>query len=242
MKGVFVTGTDTGVGKTVVAAGLAWALRRRGIDIGVMKPFATASRAFSRRYRSRDTALLAKAAHAKEPDQELNPFFHHVAASPLMASEIQNTIAPTLEYAARTLWHLAARHDYVIVEGIGGIMVPLTGKDLVAHFAKMIGLPVLIVSRPSIGTLNHTLLTVMACKKFGLEIRGIVVNGVDKRSTVVQQSAPTMIERLSGIPVLASIPRHRAGNYVAVGRAIEKTTLLEDLLSKPHTRSSLQTG
>src|SRR5438067_762040 len=86
MRGLFITGTGTGVGKTAVAAGLAWALRKKGLDVGVMKPFATADRIFSKRYRSSDTAILARAAEASEPDHDLNPFFYRIAASPLMAS------------------------------------------------------------------------------------------------------------------------------------------------------------
>jgi dethiobiotin synthetase len=75
MRGIFITGTSTGVGKTVVAAGLAWALRKRRINVGVMKPFATANRVFSRKYRSQDTAILAKASQVNDDDSELNPFF-----------------------------------------------------------------------------------------------------------------------------------------------------------------------
>ncbi|HEU4606057.1 MAG TPA: dethiobiotin synthase, partial [Nitrososphaera sp.] len=88
MRGLFVTGTSTGVGKTAVAAGLAWALRRQRINVGVMKPFATANRAFSKQYRSRDAALLAKAAGVYDTDSELNPFFYSLAASPLVASQL----------------------------------------------------------------------------------------------------------------------------------------------------------
>ena len=75
MRGIFITGTSTGVGKTLVAAGLAWALRKRKIDVGIMKPFATANRVFSTKYRSQDTAILAKASGVNDPDCSLNPFF-----------------------------------------------------------------------------------------------------------------------------------------------------------------------
>src|SRR3712207_2032485 len=89
MRGIFVTGTDTGVGKTAIAAGIAWAMRKQKLDVGVMKPFATANRVFSKRYRSQDTALLARASAVNDQDWDLNPFFYSIAASPLSATELK---------------------------------------------------------------------------------------------------------------------------------------------------------
>src|SRR5688572_25075313 len=88
MRGIFVAGTDTGVGKTAVAAGIAWLLKSRRVDVGVMKPFATGSKRHSARYQSEDTAMLAAAAGAPESDEELNPFFFKIPASPLMAAQL----------------------------------------------------------------------------------------------------------------------------------------------------------
>ncbi|HEX7033470.1 MAG TPA: dethiobiotin synthase, partial [Nitrososphaera sp.] len=96
MQGIFVTGTSTGVGKTAVAAGLAWVLRKR-MNVGVMKPFATANRPFSKRYKSRDTALLVKASGVNDPDSEVNPFFCSLAASPLVAAKVKNKPPPDLK-------------------------------------------------------------------------------------------------------------------------------------------------
>jgi dethiobiotin synthetase len=230
MRGVFITGTSTGVGKTAVAAGLAWALRKRKIDVGVMKPFATANRAFSKKYRSQDTALLARAAGVRDPDHELNPSFYSVAASPLVASQLRRESQPSMEMALRALADLAKKHDFMIVEGIGGIMVPLTENESVADFAKRAGLPAIIVSTPTLGTLNHTLLTVMACKEFGTNIKGIIVNKMPKRPSIVEQKAPETIERLTGVPVLATLPFSRGG-YAAIGKAIEKSIDIDGLLS-----------
>src|SRR5919108_5343821 len=112
MHGIFITGTSTGVGKTLVAAGLAWALRKRGIDVGVMKPFATANRVFSTKYRSEDTAILAKASQVKEPDSELNPFFYSIAGSPLVASELKHKPPPSIQRALQILQNLGKKHDF----------------------------------------------------------------------------------------------------------------------------------
>ncbi|HKZ62676.1 MAG TPA: dethiobiotin synthase, partial [Nitrososphaera sp.] len=141
MRGLFITGTSTGVGKTAVAAGLAWALRKRKVNVGVMKPFATANRAFSKKYRSQDTAMLARAAGVDDPDSDLNPYFYSLAASPLVASQLKREPQASIEKALQVLQALARKHDFMIVEGIGGIMVPLTENESVADFAKRACLP-----------------------------------------------------------------------------------------------------
>lgn len=231
MRGVFVTGTNTGVGKTAVAAGLAWALRKRKINVGVMKPFATANKAFSKKYRSQDTAMLANAAGANDSDAEMNPFFCSLAASPLVASQIKREPPASIEKALQALQNLARRHDFMIVEGIGGIMVPLTENESVADFAKRAGLPAIIVSTPMLGTLNHTLLTVMACKEFGIDILGIIVNKMLKKPSPVEQKVPEAIERLTGVRVIGTLSLSKGANYSAIGRMLEKTVDLDSLLS-----------
>ena len=231
MRGLFITGTSTGVGKTTVATGLAWALRRRKVDVGVMKPFATANKAFSKKYRSSDTAMLAKAAGVDDPDGELNPFFHHLAASPLVASQINHEPPASIEKALQALENLAKKHDFMIVEGIGGIMVPLTDDESVADFARRSGLPTIIVSTPVLGTLNHTLLTVMACKSFGINVRGIIVNKMPKKPSFVEQKAPEVIENLTGIKVLCTLPFSRGSDYSGIGKALEKAIDFDSLLT-----------
>jgi dethiobiotin synthetase len=231
MRGLFVTGTSTGVGKTAVAAGLAGAMRRQKVNVGVMKPFATANRTFSKKYRSQDTALLAEAAGVGDPDSELNPFFYSLAASPLVASQLRHEHTASVEKALQVLRGLAKKHDFMIVEGIGGIVVPLTENESVADFAKRAGLPAVIVSTPMLGTLNHTLLTVMACKEFGINVRGIIVNKMPKKPSIVEQKVPEVIERLTGIPVLSTLQFSKGGNHMAIGKALEKTIDLASLLS-----------
>lgn len=231
MQGLFITGTSTGVGKTAVAAGLAWAMRREKVNVGVMKPFATADNAFSKKYRSQDTSLLAKAAGVRDLDSELNPFFYSLAASPLVASQLTREHPANIEKALQALHVLAKKHDFMIVEGIGGIMVPLTENKSVADFAKMTGLPTVIVSTSVLGTLNHTLLTVMACKEFGINVRGIIINKMPKKPSIVEQKTPEVIERLTGVPVLSTLQFSKGGNHVVIGKALEKTIDLESLLS-----------
>jgi dethiobiotin synthetase len=230
MHGIFITGTNTGVGKTAVAAALAWTLRKRKIDVGVMKPFATANRVFSKKYRSQDTAILAKASRVNEPDSNLNPFFYSIAASPLVASELKHGAPVNIKRAVHELNKLGRKHDFLIAEGIGGIMVPLTENECVAGFVKQVDLPVVIVSTAKLGTLNHTLLTVMACKKFGLKITGIILNKASKKPNIVEQKTPEVIERLTHIKVLAVIPFSQGANYAAIGKVLEQDLDLDKLL------------
>lgn len=231
MHGIFITGTSTGVGKTAVAAGLAWALKKRKIDVGVMKPFATANRVFSRKYRSQDTAILAKASGVSDPDYNLNPFFYSIAASPLVASELKGGAPVDIKKAVQELKKLGRKYHFLIAEGIGGIMVPLTENESVAGFAKQVDLPVVIVSTAKLGTLNHTLLTVLACKKFGLKITGIILNKTSKKPDIVEQKTAEVLERLAHIKVLAVIPFSRGVNYASIGKVLEHDMDLDKLLS-----------
>lgn len=230
MRGIFVTGTNTGVGKTAIATGLAWVLRKR-MNVGVMKPFATANRPFSRKYKSRDTALLVKASGVKDPDSEVNPFFYSLAASPFVAAKVKDKPPPDIKKVLQTLHDLGKKHDFVIVEGIGGIMVPLTENESVADFAKRAGLPTVIVTTPVLGTLNHTLLTVMACKEFGIDIKGIIVNKMPKKPSIVEQKVPETIERLARIRVLGLVPFSRGADHMTIGRILEKAIDLDSLLT-----------
>ena len=231
MRGIFVTGTGTGVGKTIVAAGLAWALRKQKIDVGVMKPFATANRAFSKRYRSQDTALLARASAVNDHDYDLNPFFYSIAASPLSATELKYGPPVDTEKALQGLKKLGRKHQYMIVEGIGGIMVPLTENESIADFVKRTNLPLIIVSIPTLGTLNHTLLTIMACNKLRLKTAGIILNKTSKNPDMVEQKTAPILERLTNIKVLAQIPFSKGANYISIGKFLEKELDIEILLS-----------
>lgn len=231
MRGIFITGTSTGVGKTAVAAGLAWALRKRKIEVGIMKPFATGNRVFSRKYRSQDTAILARASGVNDPDCSLNPFFYSIAASPLVAAELKHSPPVDTEKALQKLKKLERKHDFLIAEGIGGIMVPLTENEFVVNFAKRAELPLIIVSTPELGTLNHTLLTVMACQKFRLKIAGIILNKASKKPDMVEQKTAEILERLTQIKLLAVIPFSKGANYASIGKMIEDNLDFEMLLS-----------
>lgn len=206
MNGVFITGTDTGVGKTTIAAALARVLYKKGIDVGVMKPFATSDCRFSANYRSKDVAILAEAANVNEPDEEINPFFYTVPSAPFLASKFLNAPEVNIDTASRFFQRLSVKHEFMIVEGIGGILVPLTKNEKVADFAKLLNIPVIIVSSSNVGTINHTLLTTAACTMYNLDVIGIVINELSPKLDSGQGLLKRTIEETSGIRVLCNMP------------------------------------
>ncbi|MGH9876508.1 MAG: dethiobiotin synthase [Nitrososphaerales archaeon] len=203
MSGVFVTGTDTGVGKTVVAAGIAGAMRKDGIDVGVMKPIATGIPQ-ENGFRSADAELLVKVSGSKDPESEINPIFLSLEASPFAASRALN-IDIKLDDVFSAFKRLTDKHDFVVVEGIGGVMVPVKQNYFVIDMIKEMNLPVLVVSRAALGTLNHTVLTIRACKEYDLNIAGIVLNGV-RNDNFAEKTAGEIIQDLTEIFVIGSIP------------------------------------
>jgi len=202
MNGIFVTGTDTGVGKTVVAAGIAGALRRDGIDVGVMKPIATGVPQ-KIGFKSCDAEILATTAGSTDVEDEINPVFLPLEAAPLTASRILN-IDIKLDEMFSAFKRLTSKHEFVVVEGIGGVMVPIKQSYFVIDMIKKMEIPVLIMSRPSLGTLNHTLLTVRVCREYDLDISGIIINGV--RDSDIEKGTSEMIHELTGIFVIGVIP------------------------------------
>ncbi len=207
--GVFVTGTDTGVGKTVVAAGLAGALRQRGVDCGVFKPVQTGVSPAARDAGRGDGGFLARMAGVADPPALVNP----VCLDPPLAPAVAETLgAGRVDVGAvRAAWEeLRRRHRFMVVEGVGGLGVPLamlpTGVLLVADLAAELGLPLVVVARPGLGTLNHTCLTVAEARRRGLEVLGLVVNRYPAEPDLAARTNLDWLPRLTGCPVLMALP------------------------------------
>lgn len=230
MKGLFITATDTGVGKTIIGAAIASTIRRSGVDVGIMKPFASADKIFSRKYKSEDVALLAKAAQVTDPDEQINPFFYPIPTAPFVASKLNFKNKVDISYALKLYHKLCAKHDFMIVEGIGGVMVPLTKKKYIVNFAKSLGLPTIIVSSLKLGTINHTLLTIKVCKGFGLNPIGIIINGIEENDFLVKDKVVEAIEELSDVKVLGVIPFLKTPKLSKMRLAIERNLDINEIL------------
>ncbi len=198
----FITGTDTGVGKTEAACLLAKSLTEAGLKVGVMKPVETGCFVKEGRIIPLD-ALKLKAASNTEADLDLvNPYRFTAPVAPDLAARLFGT-AIDLNRIKDIFIGLRAAHDVMLVEGAGGLLAPCAEGKSMADLALLLGLPLIIVSANRLGTINHTLLTVGCARQMGLAVKGIVLNNPapqeDDPSTEHNKSS---IEQLSGLPVL----------------------------------------
>lgn len=198
MRGFFVTGTDTGVGKTEVAAYLARHFSKKGLKVGVMKPVATGVRRVCK-----DAEVLKIASNSKDSISYINPISFKLPLAPLTASRLEN-----IRVNERIIWDrfkkIKASNDIIIVEGIGGVMVPIHKKGrktfYVLDMISKMKLPAIIVSRPGLGTINHTLMSIEMLRSKKIKIAGIIFNyttRIKKGMSIKTNFA--ILEELSGV-------------------------------------------
>ena len=190
-KGIFVTGTDTGVGKTYISCGIARAVRAGGINVGVYKPISTGDRD--------DAIKLIAAAGTVEPLEKVNPVFFKHPLAPLVSARLsrKNIEIPGIKKAYK---ELEKAHDFMIVEGVGGIYVPLKKNYFVFDLIKEFSLPVIVVAKPYLGSINHTLLTVEKLRSQNIRVAGIVMNCFSN-ITLAERTNPKIIMELTKLPV-----------------------------------------
>lgn len=204
--GIFITGTDTEIGKTVVAGGLAAVLKAAGVNVGVMKPIASGGIEHKGRIVSEDAIFLKSAAQVDDALDLINPICLRHPLAPSVAAEIEGT-SMDLRQIDDAFAQLCQRHEFMVVEGVGGIAVPIRDDVLVADMAKRFQLPLLIVARPNLGTINHTVLTVEFAKSYNLKICGIVLNASQEGSKgLAEDTNPRELTRLTHLPILGIVP------------------------------------
>jgi dethiobiotin synthetase len=210
---LFFTGTDTGVGKTFVTACVARLLRDQGHGVAVCKPVATGARRIGGTWESDDTAELAVA--AGETDRRaVTPWVFPDPVAPPVAARQCGAVLNLADLAA-AVRRRARPGVAVLVEGVGGLLCPLTEDATVADLAADLGLPVVVVARRSLGTLNHTLLTVEVARRRGLPIAGVVVNETTPPEGLAEATNVAELRRLLPVPVLAVV-RYRTDVRSAV--------------------------
>ena len=203
MKSYFITGTDTDVGKTYVAAGLIAAIQKTGINVGIMKPFAAGTQE-KIGYKSKDVQILAEAAHVKDDENLVNPYFFPIPASPYTVTQNLG-IQVDVSIAINCFKKLKTIHDVLFVEGMGGVMTPILDDYFITNLIKDMNLETIVVCSSRIGTVNHTIMTCKICQNFGIKIRGIIINNLDKQGYPINELKRDL-ESLTGIPVIGSIP------------------------------------
>jgi len=207
-RGIFVTATDTEVGKTFVAAGLARALKAQGVDVGVMKPVASGGRRTDDGLVSDDARQLAEAVDSTDDMSLVNPVCLGATLAPLVAARLEGKRVD-LGAVWRAYETLAARHEFLLVEGIGGLLVPLDEGATVLDLITMFRLPALVVTRPTLGTINHTLLTVRSAREHGVDVVGLVINAVRPvQPSQAVETNPAILAEWSKTPVLANLPHN----------------------------------
>ncbi len=226
MKSLFITGTDTDVGKTYITAGLGVTFRKMGIDVGVMKPFA-AGRAQKKGYKSEDIVIISRAAQACDPENLVNPQFFPIPASPYTAWKNLKT-KPKISTILSSFKKLTKLHDMILVEGMGGIMTPILKDYYVTNLIKEMKIPTVIVTRSKIGTVNHTIMTVKMCEKYKIPVKGIIINNFDDGYPVKELTRD--LQNLTGIKVLGSIPFIKDMSNGSLYRIFKKNIDLKLLL------------
>jgi dethiobiotin synthetase len=192
--GLFVTGTDTGVGKTVVACALAERLHARGVDVGVMKPIETGVGPQG----PLDAIALAEAAGVHDALDLVCPVRLALPAAPSVAAALEERLID-LDAVQRTYQTLRKRHEVLVVEGAGGLLVPITDDYTMADLARDLALPVVVVARARLGTVNHTRLTLEVAAARGLPVAGVVVShGASPLSSADQANLGALRRVLGG--------------------------------------------
>ena len=210
----FVTGTDTGVGKTRVTAGLLAAARATGLKVAGMKPVASGAQQRDGRLVSEDALLIAEASGQSTPYEDLNPYCLLEPISPHIAANranIEIDIAKIAEIAAR----LARAHDLLLIEGAGGWYAPLRPRESMADLVRAIGAPVLLVVGLRVGCLNHARLTHEAIEWSGVGFSGLIACQLDPHFEALEENLATLASLL-GAPPLGMLPFERDGTRAAL--------------------------
>jgi dethiobiotin synthetase len=205
IKGIFVTATDTGVGKTTVAAGLVGFLKQQGIDVGVMKPVVTgAIECDSGKLISQDAEMLVKFSGSTDPWQWINPYCLATAVTPSLAARIEGV---SIDFAKLKSIQddILKRHDFIVVEGAGGALSPVFENLVVADLIKALELPAVIVSRSSLGTINHTLMTHECLNLRQIQVLGFFLNRFPRNPNLAEGTNAEIIVSVGGLAHLGSI-------------------------------------
>jgi adenosylmethionine-8-amino-7-oxononanoate aminotransferase len=223
-KAIFMTGTDTNVGKTTAALVIGLLLQKRNIHVGVMKPFQCAGE---------DAAFLKKKLSLRDALKDINPYFAKEPLSPHLAFSRQKTKI-SLSRIRTCFEKLKARYDVVLVEGAGGLLAPIQDNYLMADLARELDLEVLIVSRLSLGTINHTLLTINQARTLGLKVCGVVFNqGQNSSQGLAEKTNPLAIRKFGRVNILGTIPYLKSFDQDKIVAQCAKGLDLEKILKRP---------
>jgi len=205
MNGFFITGTDTGVGKTLIAGALARALSLQGSRVGVMKPFESGCRRDGDTLVPADAVFLRNMAGSQDDLALICPYAFERPLAPGIAARSEH-VAINIEKVQKIFEQLSAPYDIMLVEGAGGLMVPISEELLMIDVIGLLKLPLIIVARTALGTINHTLLTVREAQRAGIRVHGIILNKVSLEPDEAEDTNPEVIHTVAKVPLLGQVP------------------------------------
>jgi dethiobiotin synthetase len=227
--GIFITGTDTGVGKTLVTGGLAALLRESGIDVGVMKPVESGCRRENNGLVPEDALFLREMSGCRDELELINPYALEHPLAPALAAELEG-VDIQMEVIREAYLTLASRHELVLVEGAGGMLVPVTAHYFMTDLARELGgLPLLVVARAFLGTINHTLLTLYYARREGIDVLGIVMNHTSPQSGLAESLNREALQRWGEAPFLGSLPFLPSTEPETIKKAIKANLNLKSM-------------
>jgi dethiobiotin synthetase len=200
---IFITGTDTGVGKTLVSAALARHFASQGLNVGVMKPIETGID--NPAELGPDASLLRWAAKSSDADDLISPYRFQLPAAPCQAATSAKEQIDT-DKIVNAYQSVRQGKDIVLIEGAGGLMVPIRGGYIMADLARQLELPLLVITHPRLGTLNHTLLTTFAARAMDMQIGGYIINQMPENPDKTEQGVPHLLSSLASADLLGVLP------------------------------------
>lgn len=205
-KGLFITATDTGVGKTVVAGALIRGLKAEGRRVCGMKPVESGCRREGEELIPADGTFLREVSGVSEPVEQITPCRLEHPLAPMVAAEMESRKIDAVKLEG-AIERLAGRYEVLVVEGIGGLLVPITRDYSVLDMARAAGFPLVVVASPALGTISHTLLTVNHALGEGLAVAGVIINYArPPENTLAERTNPGAIRKLCPVPLLGVMP------------------------------------
>jgi dethiobiotin synthetase len=227
MKGFFITGTDTGVGKTIIAGALIKVLCHLGVKTGAMKPVETGCVREGKILIPSDGMFLKQVAQMQESVTQVSPCCFESPLAPLAASELEKKNVSVIAIK-KAFYSLYTNYDAVIVEGIGGLMVPLETNYFLVDLAKEIGLPLIVVAKPGLGSINHIMLTVNYALKEGLQVAGVIINySLPPENSLAEETNPQLLKQICPVPLIGIFPYLKNRDENVIEKTAQKNLDLE---------------
>lgn len=230
-KGFFITATDTGVGKTIISSALILLIKSIGYNVCGMKPIETGCKKQNSNniLLPSDGLFLKSISNVNEKIELITPIRFKNPLAPLPASRIENKTIK-IEEIHRAFLKLSSKYDVIIVEGIGGLLVPIKKDYFVLDLALELKLPIIIVTRPGLGTINHTLLTLRYALNEGLDVSGIVINyNEPPTNSIAERTNYNVLKQLCNVPIIGIFPHLKKINKDTLAKASKEHLLIKHI-------------